>query len=917
MPARVGANVHPFCEEGDVNRVRRALVRRRSWLAVLALVPATVVVAGTGAGASVLDDSAPAGAPSCEDQPTTRVAGTVPDQFTDLRPRDNRTYDLRDATFAGPPVHADPVAIGQERAARYTCVRGGTILGQPEITDLWRGEVYNRYGGYGLGLDIVGDHPSVVDGLRVDRLLDGFGPAGDGTVLRNAYISDIRDDCVEADYLSAGRIENSLLDGCYAGISVDPVVRPSPRNPEPLVLDGVLMRLKPYANNPVSLQTIRLFKSENWANVVVRNSVFLADKYTVRAEQFRSVQAENVTVVWLGDGTFPGTVPPGVTVVTDLKVWEQAREAWLRDHGYDLLPAGPALFPAPSATGGPVSLEWTFGGGATSYRVNRAVSKDGPYQTLAEVDATTRTYTDTAVEPGVRYYYRVSAVNAHGQTASNLAIAVPVSDTAGAPAQVRNLVARMDPNPHGQHVLGEGRVELTWNHVAGAESYVVRRGTAPGQYTNEFVTRDNRYVNAGIRPQGATYYYEVVAQNRHGRGAPSGEASATPERVSRDLSVTRFDAWQLPADQQPAGLPAVAGDGRITLSWLFPRDASGDVSFRVKRSTTPGGPYEQVAEIPPAAPNVAAPSYTDTGLQNGVTYYYVVQSVDGAGSSPDSEEISETPQATPVVPGAPSRLVANTVHDRNAVRLSWDAADLASAYTVERATSPSGPFEPVYRVVRGTTFTDYGVRSGQRYVYRVRGVNSFGEGEASPVARVALGSVDHVVPVVSVSGVEDGAAYLLGAVPKPRSHAGDNRGVAWKNDQLRRPATKTGAGQYTFVASAGDEATNESIVYATYSVRYRFSGLLGALGSPGASFPLDQPLPVEFRLTDSRHEGVGGAKAEVLVDGVPAEAWGDPQKAPKGSYRFLLDPLRLSAEFHTLTVVLDDGTTHTTTFRLS
>ena len=77
-----------------------------------------------------------------------------------------------------------------------------------------------------------------------------FGPAGDGTVLRNAYISNIRDDCVEADYLSAGRIEDSLLDGCYAGISVDPVTRPSPKNPEPLVLDGVLMRLKPFPNSP-------------------------------------------------------------------------------------------------------------------------------------------------------------------------------------------------------------------------------------------------------------------------------------------------------------------------------------------------------------------------------------------------------------------------------------------------------------------------------------------------------------------------------------------------------------------------------------------------------------------------------------------------------------------------------------------
>ena len=47
-------------------------------------------------------------------------------------------------------------------------------------------------------------------------------PLGDGFVLRNAYISNVRDDCVENDVLSGGLIEDSLFDGCYMGLSVDP-----------------------------------------------------------------------------------------------------------------------------------------------------------------------------------------------------------------------------------------------------------------------------------------------------------------------------------------------------------------------------------------------------------------------------------------------------------------------------------------------------------------------------------------------------------------------------------------------------------------------------------------------------------------------------------------------------------------------
>ena len=83
----------------------------------------------------------------------------------------------------------------------------------------------------------------------------------------------------------------------------------------------------------------------------------------------------------------------------------------------------------------------------------------------------------------------------------------------------------------------------------------MRRGTVPGQYTNEFVTRANTYANVGIRPQDTTFYYQVVARNRHGLGTPSTEASATPLRVHRDLAVTRFDPWQLSTDAQPPGCP--------------------------------------------------------------------------------------------------------------------------------------------------------------------------------------------------------------------------------------------------------------------------------------------------------------------------------------------------------------------------
>ena len=91
----------------------------------------------------------------------------------------------------------------------------------------------------------------------------------------------------------------------------------------------------------------------------------------------------------------------------------------------------------------------------------------------------------------------------------------------------------------------------------------------------------------------------------------------------------------------PKGLAAVAGNGKLTLTWAA---SSYATSYDVKRSKTSGGPY---ATIGSATSN----KYTDGELINGITYHYVVSAVNGSGESESSEQASATPQAT----GAPAK----------------------------------------------------------------------------------------------------------------------------------------------------------------------------------------------------------------------------------------------------------------------
>jgi hypothetical protein len=84
----------------------------------------------------------------------------------------------------------------------------------------------------------------------------------------------------------------------------------------------------------------------------------------------------------------------------------------------------------------------------------------------------------------------------------------------------------------------------------------------------------------------------------------------------------------------PATLLAEPGDGAVPLRW---QQSFGATSYTVKRSTFSGGPYTTVAY------GITDGSYTDTAVNNGMTYYYTVTATNAAGTSANSPEDSATP----------------------------------------------------------------------------------------------------------------------------------------------------------------------------------------------------------------------------------------------------------------------------------
>ena len=197
-------------------------------------------------------------------------------------------------------------------------------------------------------------------------------------------------------------------------------------------------------------------------------------------------------------------------------------------------------------------------------------------------------------------------------------------------------------------VGGESKVELTWNAVNGASGYTVKRSTtAGGPYTT--IASDvtgTTYTDVGIADETVYYYVATAVIN----GKESGESNEA------------YASATIPTLETPSGLKALGGDSKVDLSW---NGVSNATSYIVKRSTTAGGPYTTIAG------EVTGTTYTDTGVTNGVTYYYIVAAIAQGRESGGTDEVLAEPTQTATPPTTEAKLKV-VLEVSESLRLSVD-----------------------------------------------------------------------------------------------------------------------------------------------------------------------------------------------------------------------------------------------------
>lgn len=120
----------------------------------------------------------------------------------------------------------------------------------------------------------------------------------------------------------------------------------------------------------------------------------------------------------------------------------------------------------------------------------------------------------------------------------------------------------------------------------------------------------------------------------------TGTAYLSPGYSLDAMDMYLGNAQTLAVPNAPSNITATPSNGSIALSWTA---LSGAASYTVQRATFSGGPYTTVAS------GVTTASYTDTGLTNGATYYYLVNANNSSGTGVSSGEASATPNGNPLI----------------------------------------------------------------------------------------------------------------------------------------------------------------------------------------------------------------------------------------------------------------------------
>jgi len=382
---------------------------------------------------------------------------------------------------------------------------------------------------------------------------------------------------------------------------------------------------------------------------------------------------------------------------------------------------------------GRLDINWQLRQGAVGYNIYWSTETSPGVPPVITTDSNkianiSPPYTHSGLSNGLRYYYRISAINDSGEsTLSPMVSQMPEALQPGVPGNV-------------SAIGGDGFIGVRWNRVRDAQSYTLYYWPEGGGVVVVPNLTETLYRVNGLT-NGTVYHLQLTSTHTQSGESPrSAEVLVTP---------------QVDPVVAPVAVQAVPGDAQVELKFgvsAYSGLPPGKTvqAYRIYTSTSPGVVNQNsFTEINVASISGDTASYVFSGLTNGRRYYYSVTAVNAGGESPLSREVWAQPQLT--VPGAPQNLQIR--EGDSELTLSWQAPSgeiLVTDYNVywSQTLANGQRTQPVVIPNVGNEvspgqfqYTLSGLTNNTEYYILVKAFNDGGEGLSSS----ELGGVPHII----------------------------------------------------------------------------------------------------------------------------------------------------------------------------
>jgi fibronectin type 3 domain-containing protein len=380
------------------------------------------------------------------------------------------------------------------------------------------------------------------------------------------------------------------------------------------------------------------------------------------------------------------------------------------------------------------------------------------------------------------YYYVVTAVNSEGESSKSNEAKVRVSATKYLIVEVYDNMTGTYSRINEIEVYDNEERKINYNAVTAFDS--VKNGLPnywnnsdygkhklnDGDYTNYAIVnyksssgwtrmvlelQDNNgiskvdvWTHSADKPRQVNIYettnydYNTNIKERNNKGITYfGSVDINNNKIDEKYTVLP----QLP--YPPSRINIEEKDRQVSIVWNSISNAS---SYKVKRATRSGGPYTTIVE------NLKQTGFVDNTVINNTQYFYVITSVNGAGESNNSDEISATPNV--VKPIAPINLKGKPSDAK--VNLSWNLVNNADTYNLKRSEASGGPYTTVAEDITATSYEDTGLVNGNTYYYVISAKNEAGESQYSSEFSVRAGAII-LNPPTNVKGVPGDQKVML------------------------------------------------------------------------------------------------------------------------------------------------------------